>query len=282
MTDLAAPRQVDAPFLNIENITVRRNRTNVLKDVSLTIHRGEFVGMVGPNGGGKSTLVQTVLGLLKCPAGRVSLLGQPPLTKGVWGNVAWVSQAAAHLPKNVRLTVRELVSLGLLSDTNWFLPVRSSTHKVTDAIRMVGLEDCIDMDVNRLSGGQRQRAVIAKALASEAEFLLLDEPLVGMDRASRNSLLKLLDGFCHDQNKTILMISHDVAAMRQTAHRLVYLEETIQFDGPPPNFPSLEELASLRGIEDVHGGHHYDHAAEHCGGGEHSSPQAVLPPKEEA
>lgn len=281
MSDLTAPHQVDAPFLSIENITVRRNRTNVLKDVNLTIHRGEFVGMVGPNGGGKSTLVQTVLGLLKCQGGRVSILGQPPTSKGVFGKVAWVSQAAANLPKNVRLTVRELVSLGLLSDTNWFLPVQSSTHKVANAIQMVGLEDCIDMDVNRLSGGQRQRAVIAKALASEAEFLLLDEPLVGMDRASRNSLLKLLDGFCHDQNKTILMISHDVAAMRQTAHRLVYLEETIRFDGPPPNFPSLEELASLRGIEDVHGGHHYDHAAEHCGGGEHPKPQSVWALKEE-
>ena len=281
MSDLPAPHRVDAPFLKIENITVRRNRTNVLKDVNLTIHRGEFVGMVGPNGGGKSTLVQTILGLLKCQSGRVSILGQAPLSKGVFGKVAWVSQAAAHLPKNVRLTVRELVSLGLLSDTNWFLPVLSSSYKVTEAIRLVGLEDCINMDVNRLSGGQRQRAIIAKALASEAEFLLLDEPLVGMDRASRSSLLKLLDGFCHDQNKTILMVSHDVAAMRQTAHRLVYLEETIRFDGPPPNFPSLKELASLRGIEDVHGGHHYDHAAEHCGGGEHPSPQSVWPTKEE-
>ena len=280
MSDASAPVRVDAPFLNIENMTVRRNRTDVLQDVNLTIHRGEFVGMVGPNGGGKSTLVQAVLGLLKCQAGHVSILGQPPMSKGVFGKVAWVSQAAAHLPKKVRLTVRELVSLGLLNDTNWFQPIRSSPQKVLEAIQMVGLEDCIDRDVNRLSGGQRQRAVIAKALASDAEFLLLDEPLVGMDRASRNSLLKLLDGFCHEQNKTILMVSHDVAAMRQTAHRLVYLEETIRFDGPPPNFPSLEELASLRGIEDVHGGHHYDHAAEHCGGGEHPDPQTVLQLKE--
>ena len=71
MSDLPAPHHVDAPFLKIENITVRRNRTNVLKDVNLTIHRGEFVGMVGPNGGGKSTLVQTILGLLKCQSGRI-------------------------------------------------------------------------------------------------------------------------------------------------------------------------------------------------------------------
>ena len=85
MSDLAAPHQVDAPFLNIENITVRRNRTNVLKDVSLTIHRGEFVGMVGPNGGGKSTLVQTVLGLLKCQAGRVSIWDNPRCQRACLG-----------------------------------------------------------------------------------------------------------------------------------------------------------------------------------------------------
>ena len=76
---------------------------------------------------------------------------------------------------------------------------------------------------------------------------MLDEPLVGMDRASRTSLLKLLDDFCHDQNKTIFMISHDIAAMRQTAHRMIYLEETIRFDGPPPisrlrNWPFCEAL----------------------------------------
>lgn len=282
MPDSPAPLRVDAPFLSVEGVTVRRNRTNVLRDVNLNIHRGEFVGIVGPNGAGKSTLVQAILGLLKCQSGTISVAGKPPMSADTFGKIAWVSQAGAHLPQNVRLTVRELVGLGRLNNTNWFVPVSASTDAVTDAIRMVGLEDRMHMDVNQLSGGQRQRAVIAKALASGAEFLLLDEPLVGMDRESRNSLLKLLDSFCHDQNKTILMISHDIAAMRQTAHRLVYLEETIRFDGPPPNFPSLEKLAALRGIEDVHGGHHYDHAAEHCGGEEHPGSQIVSPPKEEA
>ena len=117
---------------------------------------------------------------------------------------------------------------------------------------MVGLEDVANIDVGRLSGGQRQRAVIARALASEAEFILLDEPLVGIDRDSRNSLLKLLDRLCHEQGKTILMVSHDLTAMRQTAHRMIFLEETIRFDGPTENFPDLDKLADLRGIEPVH------------------------------
>ena len=254
----------DSPLLFVKDVSVRRNKTDVIKDVNLKIYPGEFVGIVGPNGGGKSTLIQTILGVLKHHTGGILLSGHEPLSQDVFGKVAWVSQAAANLPKNVRLTVRELVSLGVLNRKNWwnhwlnwFLPNRVSP-KIEEAIEMVGLSHLAHRDVNQLSGGERQRAVIARALASEADLLLLDEPLVGMDRASRSSLLKLLDRFCHEQNKTIVMISHDIGAMLQTAHRLVYLEETIWFDGPPANFPSLEELALMRGIEDVHG------ACEQC------------------
>ena len=260
MEPLIEIKSPDSPLLLIEDVSVRRNKTDVIKDVNLKIYPGEFVGIVGPNGGGKSTLIQTILGVLKHHSGGILLSGHEPLSQGVFGKVAWVSQAAANLPKNVRLTVRELVSLGVLNHKNWwnrFLLNRVSS-KVEDAIEMVGLSHLAHRDVNQLSGGERQRAVIARALASEAELLLLDEPLVGMDRASRSSLLKLLDRFCHEQNKTIVMISHDIGAMLQTAHRLVYLEETIWFDGPPANFPSLEELALMRGIEDVHG------ACEQC------------------
>ena len=261
LIEIKAP---DSPLLFVKDVSVRRNKTDVIKDVNLKIYPGEFVGIVGPNGGGKSTLIQTILGVLKHHSGGILLSGHEPLSQGVYGKVAWVSQAAANLPKNVRLTVRELVSLGVLNHKNWlnhwlnwFLPSRVSP-KIEEAIEMVGLSHLAHRDVNQLSGGERQRAVIARALASEADLLLLDEPLVGMDRASRSSLLKLLDRFCHEQNKTIVMISHDIGAMLQTAHRLVYLEETIWFDGPPANFPSLEELALMRGIEDVHG------ACEQC------------------
>ena len=121
---------------------------------------------------------------------------------------------------------------------------------------MVGLEHEAQNDSTRLTGGQRQRAVIGRALASNAEFILLDEPLVGIDRGSRNSLLKLLDKLCHEEDKTILMVSHDLAAIRQTAHRMIYLEESIRFDGLTDDFPDLTTLAGLRGIEPVHGHGH--------------------------
>lgn len=244
-------------ILNIKDLTVSRGGKVVLSKVDLAVVKGEFIGLVGPNGSGKSTLLLAILGVLKPQQGTIDVYDQKPMSRSILGKIGWVSQAAAVMPKNVRITVRELVQLGTLNSTNMFWR-RKSLHreKIDRAMKMVGLEHLADNDIARLSGGQRQRAVIGRALASDAEFILLDEPLVGIDRESRNSLLKLLDKLCHDENKTILMVSHDLAAIRQTAHRMIYLEESIRYDGPTEEFPDLTRLAGLRGIEPVHGHKH--------------------------
>ena len=241
-------------ILEIEKLSVNRSGKIVLRDINLKVHQGEFVGLVGPNGSGKSTLLLTILGVLKPHNGEVKIYGNPPLSRKLFGKIGWVSQAAANLPREVRITVRELVLLGTLNANNMFSRIDNDRlERVNKAIEMVDLKDVENIDISRLSGGQRQRAVIARALATEAEFILLDEPLVGMDRDARNSLLKLLDELCHNSGKTILMVSHDLTAIRQTAHRMVFLEEKIRFDGHTEDFPDLEKLASLRGIIPVHG-----------------------------
>ena len=242
----------DPPILEVNNLTVIRSGKIVLKDVDLTIQKGEFIGLVGPNGSGKSTLLLSLLGVLKPHNGSISIYGNVPNPRNFFGRIGWVSQAASYLPRQIKLTVRELVKLGTVSGENMFSWSDGSNEKVSRAIEMVGLEDVENVDVSRLSGGQRQRAVIARALATEAEFILLDEPLVGMDRDARNSLLKLLDELCHHAGKTILMVSHDITAIRQTAHRMIFLEEKIWFDGPTNLFPDLETLADLRGITPAH------------------------------
>ena len=245
----------DDPILNVENLTVLRSGKLVLSDINLTVHKGEFIGIVGPNGSGKSTLLLSILGFLKAHEGKISIYGNSPNSKSFYGRVGWVSQAASNLPRQVRLTIRELVGLGTVSGKNLLSRSNSSSNqKVNEAIRMVGLEDVSDIDISKLSGGQRQRAVIARALATDAEFILLDEPLVGIDRDARNSLLKLLDRLCHNEGKTILMVSHDLTAIRQTSHRMIFLEEKIRFDGPTDLFPDLETLADLRGITPAHDG----------------------------
>ena len=244
--------------LKVDNLSVTRSGKLILKDVNLEIKRGEFVGLVGPNGSGKSTLLLSILGILKMQQGSVRIYDHLPMSRELIGKIGWVSQAASNLPNEVRITVEELVKLGTLNAKNMLFRSRQQQKILVDkALEMVGLEFERNIDVSRLSGGQRQRAVIARALASNADFILLDEPLVGIDRDARNSLLKLLDNLCHHEGKTILMVSHDLAAIRQTAHRMIYLEEGIQFDGNSEDFPDLDQLASLRGIKHVHDHHHH-------------------------
>jgi len=248
----------DPPVLRIENLSVRRSGKLILKDIDLTLTNGEFVGIVGPNGSGKSTLLLTILGILKPEKGFVKIHDNLPMSPRIYDKLGWVSQAASHLPKNVRITVRELVHLGTIKVGNMFMESdkKGARERVGNAIKMVGLEDVADVSIDRLSGGQRQRAVIARALASKSDFILFDEPLVGIDRETRNDLLKLLDDLCHNEGKTILMVSHDLTAIRQTAHRMIYLEESIRFDGPTEDFPDLVSLANLRGIKPVHSDNH--------------------------
>ena len=239
--------------LQVSNLSVKRSGALVIKDIDLSIKQGEFVGLVGPNGSGKTTLILTILGILKPFTGEVKIYGHEPNSKKLHGKIAWVSQAAANLPTNIRITVRELVKLGTLKGIGIDLLLRrSSPDEVNEAIDLVGLREHADTSISKLSGGQRQRAVIARALASKAEFILLDEPLVGIDRASRNALLKFLDGITHETGTTILMVSHDITAMRRSTHRMIYLEETIQFDGKTEQFPDLNIIAELRGIKPIH------------------------------
>jgi zinc transport system ATP-binding protein len=243
----------DAVILDVNNVSVSRSGKMILRDIDLRLSKGEFVGLVGPNGSGKSTLLLSILGVLKLHSGAVRIFGEPPMSRRLHGRIGWVSQAASNLPRDIKITVRELVQLGTVNAKNMLeLVDRKRRQQVNKAIQMVDLEDVKNTDIGRLSGGQRQRAVIARALASEAELIILDEPLVGIDRESRTSLLKLLDGLCHDEGKTILMVSHDLTAIRKTAHRMIFLEESIRFDGKTEEFPDLDKLADLRGIGNVH------------------------------
>jgi len=241
-------------ILSVRNLSITRSGEDVLEDISIDIRRGEFVGLVGPNGSGKTTLILAILGLLKPQKGDVLVFGHEPASRKNLGMVGWVPQAATQLPNNIHITVRELIKLGSLNQDNylWGFLSQEKMERIETALEMVGLTDIGDVDVSRLSGGQLQRAVIGRALASESEFILLDEPLVGVDRASRNSLLKLLDDLCHNHGKTIVMVSHDLAAVTQATHRIVYLEGGIQYDGPTEGLPDLSALANLRGIENVH------------------------------
>ena len=239
-------------ILRISNLSVNRSGTQVIHDVNLTICCGEFVGIVGPNGGGKSTLILTILGILKPRSGSVAIYDYPPMSKQTLGKVGWVPQAATNLPQNLHITLNEFIQLGMLNRKTLLKLRKNQSDKVQKIIETIGLQEYANTRIANLSGGQKQRAAIGKALASDADLLLMDEPMVGVDRESRNAIMHLLDDLCHNDNKTIVMISHDLASIKNTVHRMVYMEQTIRYDGPTEAFPSLSDLAELRGIEPTH------------------------------
>tara|TARA_B100001113_G_scaffold334480_1_gene313196 strand:- start:24 stop:632 length:609 start_codon:yes stop_codon:yes gene_type:complete len=174
------------------------------------------------------------------------------MSKQILGKVGWVPQAATNLPQNLQITVKEFIQLGTISSKSIFGIRRKEREKVQKIIKTIGLDEYTNTRIANLSGGQKQRAAIGKALASDADLLLMDEPMVGVDGESRNSIMRLLDSLCHKLNKTIVMISHDLASIKRTVHRMVYLEQKIRYDGPTQTFPDLSDLAELRGIEPTH------------------------------
>lgn len=234
------------PIITVRDLKVQRGGAVVLEGVDLDIHAGDFVGLSGPNGSGKSTLLMTIIGELEPMEGSVQVFGDKPGAKASRGRIAWVSQAAAQLPSNLRISVRELVALGTMTWKDFFKIRRSDrSERVERAIKLVGLEEVADHDVQRLSGGQRQRAVVARGLATEAEVLILDEPLAGVDRASRDDFLKLLDRLCRNEGKTLVMVTHDQTAIHQCTHCAICIDGNVQFDEDHVSAPPVLHLETL-------------------------------------
>ena len=236
------------------DICVRYGEENVLEDVSLVLAEGEFVGIVGPNGGGKSTLLRALLGLVPVHCGEVRVYGEDLRRFRDRSRIGYVPQHV--ITQDLRLfpaTAFEVALLGRVAKRGLLRRFTSEDkERARAALRTVGMDVHADRRLGELSGGQRQRVFLAKALASEPDVLLLDEPTTGVDPAARQSFFELLDCLNHDDGKTVVLVSHDTQAIALSAHRLLAVNRRLVFDGPP-------------GQLDAHGGFHtvYDMALTH-------------------
>lgn len=202
----------------------------VLRDVDLTVDRGEFVAIAGPNGGGKTTLLRLILGLEQPTAGRV----QVALDRK--GYLPQRAQTSIDAP----LTVRELVGAGRVARSRLLGPLgRGDREAVREAIERVGLTAQADRRLTTLSGGQQQRAFIAKALAGDPELLALDEPTTGVDVEAQEAVAGLLQRLGAELGMTILYVSHEFGAVEHFVERIVLVRERIVFDGAPAALPGV-------------------------------------------
>jgi ABC-type Mn2+/Zn2+ transport system ATPase subunit len=223
----------ERPVLTVEDLSFGFGNHTVLERVDLQLRPGEFTALVGPNGAGKSTLLRIVLGLLAPQAGRVELFGTPPRRLRDRWRLGYVPQRPRLAP-DLPATVTEVVAAGRLAKQGWWRRPRPADRAaVSHALESVALDDLRDARVVELSGGQQQRVLIAKALASEPELLILDEPIAGVDaqaqRLFRQSLVHLL----REHDAAVLLVSHELGAVADDLDRVVVLRRRVLFDGKP-------------------------------------------------
>ncbi|WP_332690991.1 metal ABC transporter ATP-binding protein [Halalkalibacter lacteus] len=247
---MSSPKQDEAVLL--DGVSFQYGNQTVLEDVSLQINKGSFLGLVGPNGSGKSTLVKLLLGLLQPQTGEIRLFGQRISKFHQWGKIGFVSQKANSFNSGFPATVFEVVSMGLYGKVG-LLRFLTKTHKqaIREAIDQVGMTDFMHKNIGELSGGQQQRVFIARALVSEPELLILDEPTVGVDVTSVRQFYDLLDRLNKEKEITLVLVTHDIGAMTDHVTDVACLNKTLHFHGNTADFEANQDLSSFYG-HDVH------------------------------
>jgi ABC-type Mn2+/Zn2+ transport system ATPase subunit len=222
-----------APVLSARGIWFAYQGEPVLEDVGLDLAPGEFVALVGPNGSGKSTLVRVLVGLLAPRSGTVRLFGERPDRLRRRWRIGYVPQRLRISP-DVPVTVEEVVATGRLARQGWWRRARPADRDAVDhALESTALADLRRRPLIELSGGQQQRVLIAKALASEPDLLILDEPVAGVDAAAQRQFRDSLVHLVEDHGAAVLLISHELGAVADDLDRVVVLKRRVVFDGPP-------------------------------------------------
>ncbi|QDI89799.1 metal ABC transporter ATP-binding protein [Salicibibacter halophilus] len=241
------------PVIDIQHITYRYERSPVLDDVSLTVQPGTFLGLVGPNGSGKSTLIRLMLGLLKPQMGDVRLFDTEVRKFSNWGKIGYVSQKANRFNAGFPATVFEVVSMGLFGPVGLcrFLGKKERT-RVHEALDTVGMKAYAKQPIGRLSGGQQQRVFIARALVSNPELLILDEPTVGVDANAAQRFYDLLAALNQQHGLTLILVSHDVGTMTRYVSDIACLNQRLHFHGSKSEFEENPDFSALYGHEVQH------------------------------
>lgn len=248
LTDRLENHQVDHHHnvIEVKDVSFSYGAREVLRDVSLNVHQGDYLGLVGRNGAGKTTLLRIMLGLLKPEKGSIKLSGGSGRSGGDHqsARIAYVPQQAADFDANFPATVEAVVLMGRYGQRGLARRLTASDREAVDeALRLVGLTDRREAMIGSLSGGQRQRALIARALASEPEIMFLDEPTTGVDRPAQDDFYALLRRLNQELGLTLVLVSHDLERIVQEAMHIACIDGRLVCHDSPAEF--LKDSESL-------------------------------------
>jgi zinc transport system ATP-binding protein len=233
--------------LDVADLSVRFGGLRALKNVSLSVPDGEVVGLIGPNGAGKTTLLRVMLGLAEPTHGTVRLFGHTPSSFRQWGRLGYVPQRAV-LDPTLPATVHEVVATGLVPSLGLFGRMGArERRRIDEVLGHVGMAGHAGARIGALSTGQQQRVLIARALATNPELLILDEPTGGVDPEAQTSFYALLQHLNRERDVTLILVSHDIGVVAKEVTRLACLNRRLVFHGRPGDFLSDTALTALYG-----------------------------------
>ncbi|MEW6067535.1 MAG: metal ABC transporter ATP-binding protein [Nitrospirota bacterium] len=234
--------------IEIKNLTVRLDSREVLKDINLSLDEGRFIGIVGPNGGGKTTLIRAILGFIKPTLGEIFVFGTPPKEVLKKGNIFGYLPQLLKVKPDFPARVIDVVMMGRYSKVGMLRwPREEDKKKAIEYISVMGIEEFKDKPFGQLSGGQQQRASIARALAGEPKVLILDEPNTGIDVIGQEDFYHLLNGIRKKFGITIIMASHDIGTISSYVDEIACLNYTLHYHGNPLEALNEKVLTELYG-----------------------------------
>lgn len=221
--------EIDSPILSIEELVVRYDSTFAIDQVSFEVNIGERLAVVGPNGAGKSTLLKVIAGVLRPSKGKVNVFGYEP---GGHICIAYISQRS-QIDLSFPVTVKDVVMMGRVGKLGLLRnPNSRDWDIVEESIEIVGMDNLKNRQIGQLSGGQQQRMFIARALAQEAELMLLDEPFTGLDVNTQDDVLNILDTL-KEKSVTVLVSLHDLNLAAQRFDRVMLINKRMIGIGSP-------------------------------------------------
>ena len=216
------------PLVEISHLYAGYNDETILFDINLTVWEEDFIGLIGPNGGGKTTLLKTILGLLPPQKGSIRVMGQTP--QHGRSQIGYVPQFNTY-DSDFPINVMDVVRMGRLSPKRLFKPYNKEDDRIVEEkLAWVDMLPHKNRALRELSGGQRQRVYIARAIAAEPDILLLDEPTNSVDSEARQHIYDLLNDI-NQQGITILLVSHDLNAISSHVKTIACLNRTMHYHG---------------------------------------------------
>ena len=232
-------------ILKIENLTIEINGNVILDNINLSIRKGEIVAIVGPNGGGKTTLLKSCLGFIKPKKGKITILNKSPKEAIKTGKIGYLPQKQDFSKENF-LSALDVVLFGLI---NFKIPKKEKKEIALNALKQVGMDRFAYYPFGKLSGGQQQRVSIARVIVQKPEIVFFDEPSTGVDVVAQEGFYEFIKKLRDETGLTIVMVSHDIGVIGSFVDKVVGLNKYLHYLGDIKGFLQKDILEKLYGAE---------------------------------